>query len=550
MQYLFWRELSETIMSKWMDAVKEDAEDLILFLTESRADKLGVTQMEISQICVLDADLVCGVGFDEGLIRKAGYLNPVLMGDDRGILYEYVCRLVNVCEQSKVVVVSVNEGEENCFKEPAAQFLDDLAFIYAYTARLHMNRLHELGVMDSVFQKICLLMQQKKCLSLFQQYMNIFLSDQVEFEKIAGFTAPFLVLRGEDTFGGILQQFADSLTEALIQNGQAVIELGGKESDYDIIQGMLMKGIVGFQTKALEIDFFQKIHGPRFQFWFDNPLRFWNILRNQPEDYYVLCQDADHAELIRKYYHTPNAIQFPPGGMAQPFEDGDRFMDVIFIGNYFPDDYEMLAEGQKAFYDYMKLHSGVTFEQGYMDMTGEMSVEDMPQVMMELKSACRAVVGHFRNKVITSILNAGISLHVYGDNWKIAPYHDHENLVVHTAVTMKDSLAEFRKAKIGLNIMSWYKSGMTERVANIMLSGAVCLSDETVYLLDNTENWKDIVLYRLEEIDKIPDLIQELLRNEERRKEIAKSGYEKAMREFSWDVRARQLVELAEKMLQ
>ena len=83
-----------------------------------------------------------------------------------------------------------------------------------------------------------------------------------------------------------------------------------------------------------------------------------------------------------------------------------------------------------------------------------------------------------------------------------------------------------------------------------MLSGAVCLSDETVYLLDNTENWKDIVLYRLEEIDKIPDLIQELLRNEERRKEIAKSGYEKAMRDLSWDVRARQLVELAEKMLQ
>ena len=339
--------------------------------------------------------------------------------------------------------------------------------------------------------------------------------------------------------------------KALADNGQAVIELGQNEADYDKVQGMLAKGIIGFQTKALEIDFFRKIRGPKFQFWFDNPLRTVNILREQPEDYYVLCQDADHAELIRKHYHTANAVQFPPGGVEQPFWEGDRPYDVMFMGTFFPDEYEALSERQKEFYDHMKQNPDLTFEKGFLEMMGDEAEESsLPEAMLELKPACRAVIARFKNAVIKTILDAGITLHVYGDSWRLASFCEHENLVIHPQVSMEESIQEYQRAKIGLNIMSWYKAGMTERVANIMLAGAVCLSDETTYLKEHTENGKEIVLYHLWELEKIPEMILHLLQNPGERKRIARQGYEKATREFSWNVRAKQLVELSETWLE
>ena len=42
--------------------------------------------------------------------------------------------------------------------------------------------------------------------------------------------------------------------------------------------------------------------------------------------------------------------------------------------------------------------------------------------------------------------------------------------------------------KVGLNIMTWHKYGMTERIANICLSGAVCLTDSSEYLRNNFNN--------------------------------------------------------------
>jgi hypothetical protein len=51
--------------------------------------------------------------------------------------------------------------------------------------------------------------------------------------------------------------------------------------------------------------------------------------------------------------------------------------------------------------------------------------------------------------------------------------------------------------------MTWHKAGMTERIANICLSGAVCLSERTEYLDREFNNYK----VRLNDIFKIAGLI-------------------------------------------
>lgn len=76
------------------------------------------------------------------------------------------------------------------------------------------------------------------------------------------------------------------------------------------------------------------------------------------------------------------------------------------------------------------------------------------------------------------------------------------------------------------------------------MSGSVCLTDETRYLKEHFSQMEDIAMFRLDELEKLPGLIDELLSDEKKRTSIAEHAHAKVMAEHTWDVRARQLLEL------
>lgn len=500
-------------------------------------------------------------------IQRTGAFNvnlPVMAN------FEFLCRAVRETGKCAVRAFecaqgSMPERHDTVFREGAAETL-------AYMIRYHMNSLHALEMMDSVFSVFCVYAQREDFFSDFQQKINLFLSDENAYERIARQTAPFIILRGDDTCGGVLQGFADDLADALICNGQAVMRIDDSNTKYDELQNMVCKGIVGFQNRALEIDFFRKLHGPKFQFWFDNPLRFENVLRDLPEEYFILCQDANYAALIREYYHTRNAVQFPPGGKIPRVMSSDQYnvetfckrkerpYDIVFVGTFFEDIPDTLESFEREFYDYMLLHPCETFEQGLSEILQErvagrhnedkqcegVDTDNFVKLCCSLKSACRMVIGHFRNAIVSAILEAGFELHVYGDSWRGYEGHGIDNLKIHPYVTVEESLQELSKAKIGLNIMSWHKAGMTERVANIMLSGAVCLTEETDYLREHLGEGKEIVTFRLDKLDELSVKIRQLLESPDMRDEIAENAYRRAMAEYTWTRRAEELIKLSE----
>ncbi len=485
--------------------------------------------------------------FPKQLVKVAGMYHEKLSALTD---FELLCRFLRETGECIVSAAMCAEKPDSAWAEDPDASGKQLAYAAAYIFRSHLDSLHALGMTDSVFRLFYENMEKRGILPDFQRHINLFLSDEKAYERVALKTAPFLVLRGDSTCGGILQRFADDLCDALTDCGQAVIQVDDRFTDYEKIQNMVCKGIVGFQTTALEIDFIRKLHGTKFQFWFDNPLHFKNILRNLPEEYYILCQDANYASLIREYYHTENAIQFPPGGIRREKKHTERPYDIVFIGSYFPDRNDSLKGETESFYNYMRKNPEITFEQGIRELfyggQEEADKDDFVKKAASLKPACRMVIGHFRNAVITTILEAGFTLHVYGDDWKNYKAKEEYHLVIHPHVTVEESLEELSKAKIGLNIMSFHKAGMTERVANIMLSGAVCLSEETSYLRDNMIAGQEIVTFKLSQLDRLPDMITGLLSDTEKRERIAANAYQKARNEYTWHARARQLIELAE----
>jgi spore maturation protein CgeB len=146
--------------------------------------------------------------------------------------------------------------------------------------------------------------------------------------------------------------------------------------------------------------------------------------------------------------------------------------------------------------------------------------------------------------VVRRILESGFELHVYGDSWRRYPVKEGERLVIHEAVAPELLSEEMSKSKISLNVMSWHKAGMTERIIDIMMARSVCLTDETRYLKEHFSQMEDIAMFRLNELDELPAMIQRLLSDDVLRERITERAYEKVSEEHTWDARTEQLLQL------
>lgn len=103
-------------------------------------------------------------------------------------------------------------------------------------------------------------------------------------------------------------------------------------------------------------------------------------------------------------------------------------------------------------------------------------------------------------------------------------------------------------AKIVLSTMTWFKDGTHDRVFNGMLQGAVAVTDSSGYMKEEFGGYKEpkgreeeLLFFELEELDKLPVQIQELLSDPKRAQQIANRGYQKAKQFHTWRARAIEL---------
>lgn len=435
-----------------------------------------------------------------------------------------------------------------------ASNLQDVSLTLAYTIRSNLKTLKQLGLLENIFNYYIYIAQKSGFADIFNEVLSRVLNNDDIYLEIDKDTAPFFVISGDDTCNGVLRNFADSLSEALVNHGQIVIATDGKygnTNDFFDDKYECYKGIIGFQSPALEEEIITNKKAKRFQFWFDHPAFFSIMFKNVDDDYFVLCQDGQYAKYLRDYNHVNKAIHFPPAGLDAGLSNNDnRQFDIVFIGTFNPVNKDGIINNQfqMDYWNYLKENCKCTFEKALESILNnyelKVSEDEFKYYMMSLHPLCRQIINYYRNAVVETILTAGIKLDVFGDSWKKYDGIGKENLVIHPLVSVEESLKIWGNAKIGLNVMTWHKSGMTERIANIMLSGAVCLSDETTYLRDNFKEDEEIVLFELDKLNDLPDKIKKLLNDENIRKNIAQNAYQKAFKEHTWDVRAKELLEL------
>lgn len=139
---------------------------------------------------------------------------------------------------------------------------------------------------------------------------------------------------------------------------------------------------------------------------------------------------------------------------------------------------------------------------------------------------------HYREKVIHSLLDAGLTIHVFGRGWEDFPTEHKQNLVIHQGGPYAAQKA-LANAKISLNIMPWFKDAFQERIASAMLSKAVAVTDESKFITENFKDNQELVIFSLTDTDALARRIRFLLEHPQAAAEIAENGYHK-VQEHTW----------------
>lgn len=510
--------------------------DILLF-----GDNVPEGECSLGELLASPECLIYALFFRRELLVYTGSFNEKLKGSGT---YELLLRLA---ERGSVYSVP-------CAAEKVIEFEP---VTMAYIIRRYMKTLKEYGILDELVLQMFQIADKYHKTEEFKNAMSLLLEREDAYEKIASATAPILIMVSNDVpWYGVVDGFANSLADELVKLGQAVVITNGRYGDFDKISkadllSRVHKAVIGFQSPALQSGELAAIKGVKCQFWLDDPMFYIPFFESAPKEMHVLCQDANYAEFLREHFGLKNAIQFPPAGEKVKNIDLQKMYDVVFIGSYLPlPEFDVNDSFGRQFYEYMLEHVDATPEQGVRAMWKRQGIiydeKLLLQTLDELKDVCYALLHRYRHRVIEEILGAGIQVHVFGDSWKNYRGRGAENLITHPKVMAKESLQVWSQAKIGLNIMNGHKAGMTERIANIMLCGACCVSDETSYLREHFKDGENIVLFRADRTEQMVERIQYLLQHDEERERIAGAGREKAMQGHLWRNRAEKLLELIE----
>lgn len=371
---------------------------------------------------------------------------------------------------------------------------------------------------------------------------------------------PVLIYKGVDVCYNILNLFAEQFGEALLRMGAQVEYFNPEKEDMKEMQkrvGKRYRAVIGWQSYMFSITAGKEerylhdlISAPAFNFIFDHPIWEKSILVNSPQTVSVLTHDAYYVDFCRRYYRK-RAYLFPPAGVLPPEGECRKRYDISFVGTYEDiwDDVLKLRKMDREtrflanrFLLALRKHpnqtADETFRQTLYERRGDYTDEECLEAFFRCRRMIFIAMHYNRVKVIETLLKAGCKIDVFGESWKRCPLKDDPNLILHPGLSGEECMKVWRQSRLSLNIMSWHRGGFTERMANIMLCKTVLVTDDTSYLNGKFEHDRDLLIFRIDAMERLPGMIKECLNDSEKQKTIAENGYKIAKECHTWDSRA------------
>lgn len=297
----------------------------------------------------------------------------------------------------------------------------------------------------------------------------------------------------------------------------------------------------------------------------DHPFCHKPALDAAPAHAIVLCPDKNHMRYLGRFYPKLPITGFLPHGgkdlhiQSKPI--ADRTIDVIYTGglsknfaagmmpdfSQFSFDARKIADG--AYEDLIANPRKTTeqaIEEALLAAHIYLSDEDLCDFIEKIHYIDLLAVSFYRETAVRLLVEAGISVTLYGTGWDGCEWLSAPNLHFGGRISADAAVEEMQNAKIVLSTMTWFKDGTHDRVFNGMLAGAVALTDSSVYMReefrgDISDPAAELIMFELEEISALPQTVKALLADPKRMQQIADNGRKKALAEHTWQARAKEL---------
>lgn len=292
----------------------------------------------------------------------------------------------------------------------------------------------------------------------------------------------------------------------------------------------------------------------------DHPFWYHDMMMRTPSTGIVLCVDRNHMNYVNRFYpNIPSNGFLAHGGITfsgthKPI--AERKIDIMYAGSlyasYIPKeiDFSVWKFSAKEVFDksveYLFAHTEETIEtvvEKQLKMAGVTLPDEELRIFI---SFCvyieRIISSHYREKIVSSIAKAGISLELYGEGWAACDWIKLPNVHYGGRVTPKDIVLKMEDCKLVLNTVPWFKDGSHDRVFNAMMCGAVAVSETSKYFEEvlPADTWVSFDLLE-ESLLALPGRIQELLDDDDRLQKMADAGHELASASHTWKARALEL---------
>lgn len=290
----------------------------------------------------------------------------------------------------------------------------------------------------------------------------------------------------------------------------------------------------------------------------DPPLRFHTAMEKHPQNYLMFCCDWDHVEYVKKYFgQSVPCVGFMPHVGVMPDQNipvipyAQKKYDVLFSGTYYSPEnrlsqVEEMIEKGTAVYDFYQIlfeclveDSRLTIEQGAFRTIERMGLsvdQDMLKSLMRCAEPVDwAIRMYQRGRVVEVLAESGVELYLLGRGWENHCSAKYPNVHrIDDRIPYADTLAYMADARLNLNVFPWFKAGTHDRIFNALLQHSLPLTDSSRWVDENFTNGEDIALYDLEHLEKLPEIVGELLRDTERAERMIQKGYEKTAKNLTW----------------
>ncbi|MGN1314712.1 MAG: glycosyltransferase [Lachnospiraceae bacterium] len=287
---------------------------------------------------------------------------------------------------------------------------------------------------------------------------------------------------------------------------------------------------------------------PCFNFMFDHPLYFFDTFDEAPASLVVTCVDRKHVDYVKRFYPRVKSCFFLPLG-AQELLSGEvipwqeRSIQALYVGSLKKNPDAIDDAFSRKVISLLCQNTELTVEEAIEQILGSADEALLKKTLEKYRYCDLNTNFIFRENLVRILVKAGIHVTVFGSGWEACDFFTHPCFHYGGSLSQEECIRKMQDSRFVLNSMPWFKDGSHDRVYNAMLAHSLCITDPSGYLTEEFTDGKDIVFYSLDEMEKLPLLVQYYEDNPEEAVQLIERGYQKVVLKHTWQNRSMELLE-------